>query len=108
MDISKVAQLDRLKPLIETSRHIRAEGCSAMSLCNVASGALDAHIDLRGIVRATDISAGLLMVKEAGGVYTIDGELFGDMPLHGDTHVELIAASGMDMLNQIRSLMGEA
>ncbi|MCW4050237.1 MAG: hypothetical protein NWE89_10950 [Candidatus Bathyarchaeota archaeon] len=106
MDISKSPRLDVIKPLIEENRHLRGIGCSAMSLCHVASGVLDAHFDLRGIIRATDISAGLLILREAGGVYTIDGELFGDMPLRQDTHVDFIAASSMHLLNEIQRLLG--
>ncbi|MBD3204769.1 hypothetical protein GF319_00325 [Candidatus Bathyarchaeota archaeon] len=105
MDISKVPKLERLAPLIRESRHIRSEGCSAASLCHIASGVLDAHIDLRGIVRATDISAGLIILKEAGGIYTINGEIEGEFLLRKDTRVELIAASGRDMLHQIQKIM---
>ncbi len=106
MDISKNPEMDRLGKLIGASRHVRQEGCSAMSLCNVATGILDAHIDLRGIVRATDISAGLFIIKEAGGVYTVDGELFGELVLTRDTRVEIIAASNERLLTEIEEIMG--
>lgn len=106
MDISKNPEMDRLGRLIGASRHVRQQGCSAMSLCSVAAGTLDAHLDLRGIVRATDISAGLLMIREAGGVYAINGELFGDMELTQCTRVELVAASNPRLLEEIESIMG--
>jgi len=105
MDISKVPKLERLAPLIRESLHIRSEGCSASSLCHIASGVLDAHIDLRGIVRSTDISAGLLILKEAGGTYAINGKIEGELLLKRDTRVELIAASGREMLQQIENIM---
>lgn len=106
MDISKNPEMDRLGKLIGASRHVRQEGCSAMSLCNVAAGILDAHIDLRGIVRATDISAGLFIIKQAGGVYAIDGERFKNMPLTRETRVELIATSNPRLLDEIEEIMG--
>jgi myo-inositol-1(or 4)-monophosphatase len=106
MDISKNPVMDRLGRLIGASRHVRQQGCSAMSLCSVAAGTLDAHIDLRGILRATDISAGLLMIREAGGFYTVNGELFGDMMLTQGTRVELVAASNPRLLEEIESIMG--
>lgn len=106
MDISKNPEMTRLGKLIGASRHVRQEGCSAMSLCNVAAGILDAHIDLRGIVRATDISAGLFIIKEAGGVYAVDGELFGDLPLTRETRVEVITASNRRLLGEIEEIMG--
>ncbi|MBN2336719.1 hypothetical protein JXL21_14270 [Candidatus Bathyarchaeota archaeon] len=105
MDLSKVPKLELMTPLIKKSRHIRAGGCSAMTLCNVASGALDAHIDLRGILRATDASAGLLILREAGGVYEIDGERFGDIPLTRESRFELKAASSPELLDEINQLL---
>lgn len=105
MDISKIPRLNKVKELVEESQHIRMEGCSAMSLCNVAAGFLDAHIDVRGIVRATDISAGLIILREAKGVYSINGEVFGDMSLTRSTRVELIGTNSMELLNEIRGLM---
>ena len=107
IDISKGPRLDRTRRLLEMSRHLRSEGCTAMSLCHVASGTMDAHIDLRGIVRATDVSAGLLILEEAGGVYTVDGVLGGDFPLTRDTHMELVAAGSTELLAEINSLMGQ-
>lgn len=107
IDISKGPRLDRTRRLLEESHHLRSEGSSAMSLCHVASGTMDAHIDLRGIVRATDISAGLLILGEAGGVYTVDGVLRGDFPLTRDTRMELVAAGSTELLDEINSLMGQ-
>ena len=106
MDISKNPAMDRLGKLIGASRHVRQQGCCAMSLCNVAAGTLDAHIDQRGIVRVTDISAGLLMIREAGGVYAINGELFGDIELIQNTRVKLVGASNPRLIEEIESIMG--
>jgi myo-inositol-1(or 4)-monophosphatase len=106
VDISKGPRLERTRHLIEESLHLRSEGCSSMSLCHVASGTLDAHIDVRGILRATDVSAGLLILREAGGVYAVDGELFKDYPLTMDTHMELVASASQRLLDEINSLMG--
>jgi myo-inositol-1(or 4)-monophosphatase len=36
----------------------------------VASGKLDAFVDLRGMMRVVDVAAGKLMIEEAGGVVT--------------------------------------
>jgi len=105
MDLSKVPRLDALAPLINESRHIRAEGCSAVSLCHVAAGVLDAHVDVRGILRATDASAGLLILREAGGLYQVDGEPFGDFQLMKDTCFELAAASSPELMDEINRLL---
>ncbi len=105
VDISKGPHLERTRRLIEESLHLRSEGCSSMSLCHVASGTLDAHIDVRGILRATDVSAGLLILREAGGVYAVNGELFKDYPLTRDTRMELVASASRRLLDEINSLM---
>ncbi len=46
------------------------------------------------------------MIREAGGVYTVNGELFGDMMLTQGTRVELVAASNPRLLEEIESIMG--
>jgi len=105
MDISKDPKVEKTSKLIAESRHTRQEGCTAASLCHVADGTLDAHIDLRGIVRATDISAGLFLIKEAGGVYSVNGELFGDLPLTREIHCTVIAANSKRLHDEIMELI---
>ena len=101
LDISKGAPLKPVEELISNSRHLRQLGCSAISLCFVASGVLDAHIDLRGMLRATDVAAGLLILKEAGGVFNINGDVGGDLELSQRNRLKLVAASGPGMLEDI-------
>ena len=101
VDISKGAPLKPVEGLIAKARHLRQLGCSALALCFVASGVLDAHIDLRGVLRATDVAAGLLILKEAGGVYNINGAVGGDLELTRRSRLKLIAPSGPGMLEDI-------
>jgi myo-inositol-1(or 4)-monophosphatase len=54
-------------------RRARVFGCAALELCYIASGIFDAFIDMRGMLRVTDIAAGKLIVEEAGGMAT-DGK----------------------------------
>ncbi len=54
-------------------RRVRTYGCAALELCYVASGIFDAFIDMREMLRVTDIAAGKLIVEEAGGIVT-DGK----------------------------------
>ncbi len=105
MDLSKKPRLDKTTGIITKTLHMRAEGCSAASLCHVAEGVLDAHIDFRGTVRATDISAGLFIVKEAGGCYSVNDKLFGDLPLTRETRCTVIATNTKRLLDEIESLI---
>jgi myo-inositol-1(or 4)-monophosphatase len=54
-------------------RRVRVFGCAALELCYIASGIFDAFIDMRSMLRVTDIAAGKLIVEEAGGRVT-DGK----------------------------------
>ena len=49
-------------------------GSSALTLCQVASGSMEAFINLRKSNRLVDVAAGYLILKEAGGsFFSIDG-----------------------------------
>ena len=98
--------MEKTKRILEESRHIRQLGCSAMSLCYVSSGVVDAHIDVRGFLRATDCVAGLLINNEAGGIFAIDGVIGGDLPLTRETQLELVTASSSSLMTEILRLLG--
>jgi myo-inositol-1(or 4)-monophosphatase len=51
-------------------RRWRLLGASALELCYVGAGRIDAFIDLRGTLRVTDAAAGMLVCSEAGGIVT--------------------------------------
>ena len=104
MDISKTPKLDRITPLLNTCRYIRMFGSSASELTLIASGGFDAHVDIRGTVRATDVAAALTILKEAGGVYTVNNIMGGDFTLTKETTLELIAASNKPLLDELLAL----
>ncbi len=54
-------------------RRVRVFGCAALELCYIASGIFDVFIDMRSMLRVTDVAASKLIVEEAGGKVT-DGE----------------------------------
>ncbi len=97
--------LSLLSPIVEKAYSVRSLGSNAIHLCMVASGVFDAFIDLRSVLRAIDASAGILIVKEAGGV-VIDG--FGaelNFKLAVDTRISLIAASTAELASEIVNLL---
>lgn len=101
IDISKGAPLEPVKELISKARYLRQFGCSALSMCLVASGVLDAHVDLRGSLRVTDVAAGLLILQESGGIYSVNGVTNGFIELSRANRLTLIAASSPNTLNEI-------
>jgi len=79
--------------LARVCKGIRVAGCASLELCHVASGAIDGFVDLRGKLRITDVAAGALLVREAGGVITDERarQLAGDVNV--STRLRIVAAS---------------
>jgi len=66
--------LGKLKSIIERFHRIRILGSSALTLCLVAKGSMEAFINLRESNRLVDVAAGLLILKEANGrFFSLDG-----------------------------------
>jgi myo-inositol-1(or 4)-monophosphatase len=104
IDITKTPKLDRVTPLLNSCRYIRMLGSSAMEISLIAAGNLDAHADIRGTIRATDVAAALLLLTEAGGTYTTNGAIGGDFLLTKECTMELIAASNRPLLDELLAL----
>lgn len=75
--------LNEISKVLLFSTHIRHFGANALELCYFARGFMDAYIDIREKIRPTDMAAGYLIAKEAGGeLYSPDGqELDSDLGL---------------------------
>jgi myo-inositol-1(or 4)-monophosphatase len=66
--------LQRLSPLIRKFYRIRILGSCALTLCQLASGSMEAYINLRSSNRLVDVAAGMLILKEAGGkIFSLKG-----------------------------------
>lgn len=62
-----------LPPLLTSTSGIRRAGSAALDLCDVACGRFDAFWEL--MLAPWDIAAGILLVREAGGIVTdLDGK----------------------------------
>ena len=69
-----VKNLQKLSPLIRRFYRVRILGSSALTLCQIASGSMEAFINLRNGNRLVDVAAGMLILKEAGGnIFSLDG-----------------------------------
>ncbi len=76
-------------------RRVRVFGCAALELCYVASGIFDAFIDMRGMLRVTDMAASKLIVEEAGGRVTDGKGLPLATPLDVKQRVNMVASNGL-------------
>lgn len=95
----------QLTRLIKETKHIRHFGANALELCYVADGTTDAFVDIRGKLRATDVAAGFLILKEAGGTITTpEGHLL-DVKLDPKQKIKFIAAGNTQIHKTILSLI---
>ncbi len=91
--------------LIENIKHTRHFGANALEICYVAEGLTDGFIDLRGRIRTTDVAAGFLIVKEAGGIVTTPDNKFLNVKLDPAQKLSFIASGNMRMHQKIVSLV---
>jgi myo-inositol-1(or 4)-monophosphatase len=91
--------------VISKANHVRHFGANALELCYFARGLLDAYIDIRGKIRATDLAAAYIVVKEAGGkLYSMDGSKL-DSELGNNTKISFVAATNDDIFARLAADM---
>jgi myo-inositol-1(or 4)-monophosphatase len=95
----------QLTNLIQKTKHIRHFGANALELCYVADGTTDAFIDIRGKLRTTDMAAGFLIVKEAGGIITAPEGYALNVKLDPKQKLKFIAAGNTQIHKTILSLV---
>ncbi len=75
-------------------RRVRVFGCAGLELCYIASGIFDAFIDMRSMLRVTDIAASKLIVEEAGGKVSDGKGKPLSTPLNVRQRVDIVASNG--------------
>ncbi|MCW4045982.1 MAG: D-fructose 1,6-bisphosphatase [Candidatus Bathyarchaeota archaeon] len=102
----RVAEIaSQLTSLIQHTKHIRHFGANALELCYVAAGLTDAFVDIRGKLRATDVAAGVLILKEAGGtVTTPEGEAL-EVKLDAKEKIKFVASGNPQIHKTILGLV---
>ncbi len=91
-------EVDQFADMLVTAQSLRRLGSAAMNLCFVACGRLDGYWATS--IKPWDIAAGLLLVSEAGGVYSDVSRL----PLDLD-RPRLLAASCDALANAIAAVL---
>lgn len=81
--------LDKISKIMKIAKHYRTVGSISLGLCYVASGALDAYIDLRP-PRILDLTAAKPIIEEAGGMFFLEGK---DLKVDTITRANLIAGN---------------
>ena len=92
-----------LPVLTDEVRRLRVLGAIALSLCQLAAGAVDAMLTL-GYCRPVDAAAGQLLVRESGGVLEWwPGEPLTVVPLDCEPRTALVAARSAASLAALRA-----
>src|SRR3990170_1590055 len=95
----------QLSDLIQATKHIRHFGANALELCYVADGLTDAFVDIRGKLRTTDVAAGFLIIKEAGGVVTSPEGKPIDVKLDPKQTLKFVASGNREIHEKILNLI---
>lgn len=95
----------QLTDLITHTRHIRHFGANALELCYVAEGLTDAFVDIRGKLRTTDVAAGFLILKEAGGIVTAPDGGIVDVALDPKQTLKFVASGNKEIHKLLLSLI---
>ena len=98
---AKPKLVKKIQPIFENSNHSRHLGANALELAIFARGLMDLYIDLRDKIRVTDMAAGYIISKEAGGTL-LDSELKPlDSDLSYETRLSFIAAANKKILAEV-------
>ncbi|MCS7113468.1 MAG: inositol monophosphatase [Nitrososphaerota archaeon] len=91
--------------IIGRAAHVRCIGSDALEICMVASGRLEAFVDLRGILRITDFAAAGFILEEAGG-YLFDKHLDRLKPkLEPGVRSSVVACSNMGIASELSKIL---
>ncbi|HXG74074.1 MAG TPA: inositol monophosphatase family protein [Candidatus Nitrosotenuis sp.] len=93
----------KIQPIFENSNHSRHLGANALELAFFARGLIDIYVDLRKKIRVTDMAAGYLIAKEAGGIVLDESLNTLDSDLSYETRISFIAAASQEMLAEVRN-----
>jgi len=66
--------MERMAVLIESAYRVRILGVASVGLCLTADGGFDAYLNLGAVWKECDNAAGRVLVREAGGEFTIVGK----------------------------------
>jgi len=97
--------ISKVTALIVNTKHIRHFGANALEVCFVADGLTDAFVDLRGKIRTTDVAAGFLIVKEAGGIVSTPDNQALNVKLDPTQRLSFIASANLEIHRKIVSLV---
>ena len=108
IELNHFAPRPSVTRMMAGARGIRAYGCASRALTLVATGAIDAHVDVRGrLTPESFLAAGRLLIEAGGTVVGLDGKTLPEASRLTD-RVDLIAASSRELCQDIVDRLGHA
>jgi myo-inositol-1(or 4)-monophosphatase len=99
--------VQRILPLLALANRTRCFGSTALDLCFLAMGAASVYIN-PALTRSFDFAAGVLIVKEAGGVVTsLTGEEVSDMELSMKKTSPLLVSANAEIHQKVLQILKE-
>ena len=100
--------IEKLKRLLHGVKRIRNMGSVALELCHVAKGDYHGLVDLRNLLKVTDIAAGKLILEEAGGVVMANetGVVL-ESSIHELVGLSVVACSSEKLYKDVAGLLGD-
>jgi len=97
---------ERLAGLVSRTRHVRHFGANALEICYVASGKLDAFINIDRGLRVTDMAAAYLILREAGGlIHDEKGNTLDAPTTNPAERVPFVAAANSQIMQKIMTAL---
>ena len=87
--------------IARSARRVRSMGCASLDLCMVANGSTDMYYQVGNPIRVTDIAAGVLILREAGGEAYDEGKKILDMKLNLKERKNFVAVGDKKILDVI-------
>ena len=104
MDLSKRAfHMEWALQIARRVSGVRHLGSASIELSYVAMGRMDAHVDLRWVIRPVDVAAGILILREAGGAVYTQGGTGRDVDLKPGERMVIVGAANQQLLEEIFS-----
>lgn len=88
--------------IAKKARRVRSMGCASLDLCMVASSSTDMYYQFGNPLRVTDIAAGVLILREAGGEIYDENKQILNMGLNLKERKNFVAVGDKKYLGMIK------
>lgn len=100
--------IKKLNGLLKGVKRMRSMGSVALELCHIAKGDYHGLVDLRNVLKVTDVAAGKLILEEAGGVISSGAGSVLDTSILSLKGIPVVACSNEELHKEVSKLLGDS